>query len=332
MTALSYDERTNGGAPRELAHRASTSTGMLLAFTSAACFGLSGPLARGLMDAGWSAGAAVAVRVAVGALVLLWPALAALRGRWWLLRDNLSTLAGFGLVAVAGCQFAFFSAVAHLPVGVAILVEFTAPVAVVAWLWLRRGHRPGLLTLVGGLLAAAGLVLVLDLTGAMTLSVVGLAWALLAMVGAATYFVLSAHHDGDDGRDDGRTALPPLVLAAGGLTVGAVALVTLGAVGLLPFSATTATVGLATGAMPWWVAVAVLGVITAAVSYTTGVAATRRLGARLASFVALSEVLAAVLWAWLLLGELPGLLQLLGGGLVMAGVVVVKLGEPSSRR
>jgi hypothetical protein len=47
----------------------------------------------------------------------------------------------------------------------------------------------------------------------------------------------------------------------------------------------------------------------------------------LASFVALGEVLAAVIWAWLLLGELPRPVQLAGGLLVLAGVVVVKLGE-----
>ena len=52
------------------------------------------------------------------------------------------------------------------------------------------------------------------------------------------------------------------------------------------------------------------------------------LGSRLASFVALAEVVAALLFGWLLLGQLPGPLQALGGVLVLAGVVVVKLGEP----
>jgi drug/metabolite transporter (DMT)-like permease len=67
--------------------------------------------------------------------------------------------------------------------------------------------------------------------------------------------------------------------------------------------------------------------VTAAVSYTTGIAAIRRLGSRLASFVALTEVLAGVVWAWLLLDELPRPVQLLGGVLILAGVVAVKLGE-----
>ena len=77
----------------------------------------------------------------------------------------------------------------------------------------------------------------------------------------------------------------------------------------------------------WWVPVLVLGLVTAGVAYTSGIAAGRRLGSRLASFVALTEVLAAVVAAWLLLGELPRAVQLLGGVLVLAGVVGVKLGE-----
>ena len=76
----------------------------------------------------------------------------------------------------------------------------------------------------------------------------------------------------------------------------------------------------------------VLGVVTAAIAYTSGIAAGRRLGSRLASFVALLEVVAGVLFAWLLLDELPRPVQLLGGALILAGVVAVKMGEGSTAR
>ena len=49
---------------------------------SAASFGLSGSLARGLLDAGWTAGAAVTARIVIAALVLLAPAYVVMRGRW----------------------------------------------------------------------------------------------------------------------------------------------------------------------------------------------------------------------------------------------------------
>ena len=64
---------------------------------------------------------------------------------------------------VAGAQFAYFSAVQRMDVGPALLIEYTAPAAVVVWLWLRHGERPGPLTVAGAGLAALGLVLVLDL-------------------------------------------------------------------------------------------------------------------------------------------------------------------------
>ena len=48
--------------------------------------------------------------------------------------------------------------------------------------------------------------------------------------------------------------------------------------------------------------------------------------------MALTEVLASVLWAWVLLDELPRTIQLLGGLLILVGVVGVKLGERTTVR
>jgi drug/metabolite transporter (DMT)-like permease len=63
------------------------------------------------------------------------------------------------------------------------------------------------------------------------------------------------------------------------------------------------------------------------VAYVSGIVAARALGSKVASFVSLTEVLFAVIWAWLLLGELPGPIQLLGGLLIVGGVVLVRLDE-----
>jgi drug/metabolite transporter (DMT)-like permease len=190
---------------------------------------------------------------------------------------------------------------------------------VICWLWLRHGQRPGRRTLAGAVVAAAGLVLVLDVLSGGSVNLAGVLWALGAMTGAATYFVISA--------DEGN-GLQPLVLEAGGLVTGAVLLLALGAVGLVPMRATTQPVVYADHTVVWWLPLLGLGLVTAALSYTTGIAAGRRLGSRLASFVALMEVLAALLFAWLLVGQMPHLLQLVGGIVVLAGVVLVKLGEP----
>ncbi|MFT7841829.1 DMT family transporter [Saccharothrix sp. BKS2] len=295
--------------------------GLGLAVVSASSFGLSGPLGRGLMEAGWSSAAAVAVRVLLAAVVLVPAALVQLRGRRHLLRRNAPVVVAYGLVAVAGCQLSYFNAVARMDVGVALLVEYTAPVAVVLWLWLRHRQRPGRLTALGALLAVLGLLLVLDLLSGAAANVPGILWALGAMVGAAVYFVLSAREE------DG---LPGTALAAGGLLLGGLVLLLAGAVGLVPFTATTRPVAFDGFTTPWWVPVLLLGVVTAALGYVAGIAATRRLGARLASFVALTEVLMALVFAWLLLGQQPRPVQLLGGLLTLLGVVVVRLGERRS--
>jgi len=298
--------------------------GMVLAVVSAASFGLSGPLARGLLDAGWTPGAVVLARLGIAALVVAPVAARALRGRWSVLRENLRLVLTFGAVAVAGAQFAYFSAVERMDVGPALLIEYTAPAAVVVWLWLRDGERPGRLTVAGAGLAALGLILVLDLLSGADLAPAGVLWALLAMGCAASYFVLAANP---------RSGLPPVALAGAGLATGALVLAVLGAVRILPMQATTASPVYAGSSVSWWLPVVGLGIVTAGLAYCTGIAASRRLGSRLASFVALLEVVAGVTFAWLLLDQLPGALQLLGGALIVAGVVVVKLGErPAASR
>jgi hypothetical protein len=80
--------------------------------------------------------------------------------------------------------------------------------------------------------------------------------------------------------------------------------------------------------LPWWAAVLELAVFAAVTPYVSGIIATRILGAKLASFVGLSEVLFAVLFAWVLLGELPRAIQVLGGLFILAGVVAVRAEEP----
>jgi hypothetical protein len=51
------------------------------------------------------------------------------------------------------------------------------------------------------------------------------------------------------------------------------------------------------------------------------------LGAKLASFVGLAEVVFAIGIAWLLLGQLPTAVQLGGGALIVAGIALVRLDE-----
>jgi drug/metabolite transporter (DMT)-like permease len=99
------------------------------------------------------------------------------------------------------------------------------------------------------------------------------------------------------------------------------------ATGLLPMAFSTADTRLGPWITPWWVSLAGLVVLATVLAYVSGIMAARALGSKVASFVSLTEVLFAVVWAWLLLGELPGAIQLLGGALIVGGVVLVRLDE-----
>lgn len=294
-------------------------TGLVVALASAAAFGGSGPFVKPLLDAGWSPAAAVAVRAGAAGLLLLPLALARVGWRPAVLAAAWRKIVPFGLVAVAGTQLCYFAAIERLPVGVALLIEYLGPVLLVLYTWVRTRARPPAITLVGAVVATGGLFLVLDLTGATDLDLVGVAWAAGAAVCLACYFTLSAR--GGDGD------LPALALTAGGLLVGAAVTATVGVVGLVPLGAATGEVDLLGSTVPWLVPMAIIVVVSTSFAYVAGVEAATRLGARVASFVGLVEVLFAVLLSWLLLDEVPTVVQALGGALIVAGVVLVRSGQ-----
>ncbi|QIV86791.1 EamA family transporter [Glutamicibacter mishrai] len=304
---------------RESATRSTSQVkGVWIALASSAAFGISGSFARGLFEAGWSPTAAVAARMAGAAVVLAIPAILAMRGRWVLVRTNWLSILLFGLFGVGACQLCYFLAVQRLDVGVALLLEYLAPVLIVLVLWARHQKRPSAATIIGTLLSLLGLVAVLDLTGASSIDPIGVLWGLGAAVGLTVYFFISAKVDG---------ALPPIMLSAGGMAVGAITMVLVGSLGILPMTFAAGSGSFAGFQTPWWAALIGLILIATVFSYTTGVMAARELGSKVASFISLTEVLFAVLWAWLLLAELPGLVQLFGGLLIVAGVVLVRVDE-----
>ena len=296
----------------------SAGVGLGLALLSAVTFGTSGTFARSLIEAGWSAEAAVAARVGIAALLLAAPAAVALRGKWGILRHNVGMVGVFGLLAVAGAQVGFFNAVRYLPIGVALLLEYLGIILVVAWMWAVHGQRPRRLTVAGAAAAVVGLLFVLDLTGGERIDPVGVLWGLGAALGLATYYVLSARVD---------TELPSVAMASGGMAVGAALLLLLGAVGALPLRATFGEVTFAGHRTSWLVPIVGLSLVAAVIAYVAGIGAARILGARLSSFVGLTEVLFAVLIAWLVLDELPTIVQLFGSVLIVAGVALIRVDE-----
>jgi drug/metabolite transporter (DMT)-like permease len=292
--------------------------GLAFALMSAASFGTSGTFGSSLITAGWTPALVILIRISLGALILAVPTWLALRGRWQLLWDGRKIVILYAVLAVACAQVFYFNAVQRLSVGIALMLEYLGIILVVGWMWARHGRKPARLTIAGSVLALVGLALVLDLFGANKIDPIGVLWGLGAAVGLAAFFLISAQT---------QDALPPVAMAGMGMGIGSVVLLGFGLIGVLPLGAGASTVQLAGSTVPWWVPVIGLSVIAAALAYAVGIVAARMLGATLASFVGLSEVLFAVLFAWLLLNELPQGVQLVGGVLIVAGVALVRVDE-----
>jgi len=300
--------------------------GLLFAVGSALAFGSSGPFAKALMEAGWSPTAAVVARLAGGALVMAVFA-TIVRPGW--IREALrhaKIVVLYGAIPIAGAQLFYYNAVAHLSVGVALLLEYTAPIIVVAWVWMTTRRRPTNLTLAGVALAVAGIMLVLNVFSDAHINLVGVAWALAAAVCAACYFVMSAN--ASNSKDDSES-VNPITLAAGGLVVGAAAVTLLGVVGIMPLTFTTNDTVIAGWTTSWVVPVVALGVVATAVAYTLGIVGISMLRPRFASLVGLSEVMFAVLAAWILLGEAMTTIQAVGGVIVLLGLALARQGDRS---
>jgi drug/metabolite transporter (DMT)-like permease len=355
-TAQRLDVARQNGSPAQASSRRRAAVGGIsIGVVSAATFGTSGTFGTSLLDAGWTPGTAVLVRITLGALILTIPAVIALRGRWALLRRSWRTTVAYGMFGVVGCQVCYFNALQRMPVGIALLIEYTGAILVVAWLWLRHGHRPRRLTIGGAAAAIAGLALMVAVGGpaqagaksAGGIGPVGLAWALAAAVSMAAYFLLSAgpaapaagtiDAPGTTGAGDAAgsadsaaarpAALPPIALASAGLWLGAALLALLLAVHAMPYGAGSGDVTLLRHQVSWALPMAGIALISTAVGYSTGIIAARRLGAKLASFIGMSEILFAACYAWALLGQVPSGTQFVGGALILAGVTLVKIDE-----
>jgi drug/metabolite transporter (DMT)-like permease len=308
-TAVTKDVRGREGLGAPVAG------GMAMALTSAATFGVSGPIAKSLLGAGRSPLAVVLLRIGGGALALAIPAALVLRRQSRLSRRGWTTMTLYGVFAIAGVQLGYFNAVQTLSVGVAMLLEYLASVLLLGFVWWRTGSRPSPASLVGAAVALVGLTFVIDVFGGVQVDLQGMAWGLFAALCLACYYQLSARA-GDE--------LHPVVMAAGGCVVGFVAMGVVALLGLLPVHASTAPTLVLGHPTSWLVPALVLVLVSTAAAYLTGILGVQRLGSRVASFVGLTEVLFAVLWAWLLLSELPTVVQLLGGLLVTVGVILVR--------
>ena len=285
--------------------------GLVIAVGASLAFGTSGAFIKPLFEAGWSPAAAVAVRTLIAAIILTPFAVRSLRGQWSVLWRGRWRVLGMALVGVAGCQLVYFMAVARIPVGTAILVEYLAPVLLVLFAWATTRKIPKPVVLIGSIVAIAGLVLVIGPAAFASVDMLGVFFAFLAAIGAAGYYLIAARPS---------EGLPGVALAWSGLFVGSLVLFVLGGLRAVPFAMVFTDVPFVGSTAPWWVPLGIVALFGTAVGYAASIIATGLLGSRLMSFVALLEVVFATMFAWLIMRESLTLPQLLGGVLILAGI------------
>ncbi len=283
-----------------------------VAVLSAAAFGLSGTFIKPLLDAGWSPGAGSITRTGIAAVVLAIPTWRALRGKWSAVREHWLAVLVFGAIGIAGTQTAYFTAVSRIPVGTALMIEYLSPIVLVVATAIWQRKFPAARVIAGALLAIGGLGLVLGLGGGAALDPVGVSAAFIAALVCAVYFQLSA-----------TVPVPPLALTGLGFVIATAVSGVLGVTGLVPVQIGDWTVSLAGTQLSAVVPLAVVVGIATVVAYSMEVTAASHIGARAASFIALTEVLFAIVAAAVVLGQLPGVMQLAGGALLVLGVVCV---------
>jgi drug/metabolite transporter (DMT)-like permease len=295
-----------------------TTAGVIFGVASSVSFGASGPFAKALIEAGFSPLQAVWLRI-LGALIILAGLCAATRGRESLsaLRRHGGLVAVYGLVAVASCQALYFVAASRLPVGVAILLEFTGPVLVVGWVRFVRRQHVARVSAVGVLVAMAGLCLVVQIWSDVHLDTVGILAGLGAGAGNATFFLLIDRLTG---------SVDPLTLTTGGMVVGAVALLPLAAPWSAPWSVLGRQIPLGSGTAPGWLLAGSVILVSTVIAYLAGAAAVQRLSAPVAAGLAYVEPASAAAIAWIALGERLSGTQIAGGLVVLAGAFLAQRG------
>jgi len=290
--------------------------GLMLALGAAVAMGSAAAALKAMDPTGLPALNVAQARLLIGATALMTVALVLRRGRVRVARRDWWLVGAYGVVSLAANQVVFTMSLSRLPVGVALLLEYLAPVLVALWVrFVQRTPLPGLVWvgIVGTLL---GLGLLGRVWTGFALDGVGFVLGLLAAVTMAARFLLA---------DRGLRRLDLLVLVAWGTTVAAGALLLTGLVAPFPMGALAQEVDLNGAGVPIAVLLAWVGLVGTAGGVLLAVAAQRLLAPTAASLVLSLEVVVGAGLAHVFLGEEPTDVQLVGGVVMLAGVAVAQV-------
>lgn len=227
-----------------------------------------------------------------------------------------------GLVGVAGVQWAYFIALDRLPVGMALLLEYLAPLLVALWARfvqlqaLPRRAWAGLGVALVGLALATGVA-----QGELRFDGWGVAAGLGAAVCFATYFLVG---------ERGVTELDPLQVVLWSFGVGALAMNLVQPLSAFPVSVLREDVSLLgrleTTVAPGAVLLGWVVVLGTLLPFALVLAAMNHLSASTVTTVAMLEPVGVVVLGWVWFHESLGAVAVVGCALVLAGVVATQTG------
>jgi drug/metabolite transporter (DMT)-like permease len=297
--------------------------GYLFALAAALLFGANGSLTKQIIEAELTATQLTQFRtlgtaVLAGALLLIFD-----RGAFRLSRRQLLVMAILGVFGVALLQATYAFALSLMPVGITLLLEYTAVlmVALFAFFVFKEKVKARLWIAIG--LVLAGMAVVAQVWDS-SLDPLGVLFAMIAAVTLAFYFLVGERQVG---------ATSPLTVAFWTMTFAtAFWAIFSGWWELRPATFTTAVqVGgsVADVDLPLIVPLVVTVVLGSFAPFLLSFYALKHLSATAAGIVASSEVIFAFLAAWLWLGEQLDLLQIAGAAVVLIGIVLAQTARSS---
>lgn len=292
--------------------------GYLYALLGAILFGLNGSVTKVLIEAGLSPSQVTLARVAGTALISGIVLLFLNRRAFRIPLRLLPVLALLGVVGIALLQFSYAIAVTLLPVGIALLFEYTAVlmVALVAFLFFKEQVKARLWIAIACVLV--GLAVVAQVWTA-TLDGFGVVMAFTAAVTLAFYFLLGERLV---------WRISPLAVVFWTMTFAAVFWLIFGdwwklAPGVLG-TPVSLSGNLDAAFVPLWVPLLWNVVIGSFAPFLLSLLALKYLSATAVGIVASSEVIFAFIFAWIWLREGLGIVQLVGAVVVIVGIVLAQ--------
>lgn len=299
-------------------HLTDKTKGTALALLGTLLFGLNASTSKVVMAIGIMPGQLVGFRSMANAvlagLIVLFTRPQAFKVSW----REIPALMAFGLIGVAIMQWAYSVSLQLLPVGIALLFEYTAIVWVplVSYVIFKEKFKPRLW--LGVVAVIAGLAVVSQIW-AFSLNLVGVLAALLAAAGTTTYFIMGEHTQKD--RDVFSTLFYTMLFSAAFWA----ALNPWWQIDLSKFAESVSLGGSLTAvAVPGWLILVWIGVAGSFLPMLFSYMAMRLLRPTLMGIISTAEVLYAFIFGFVWLGEKISGLQALGGVLVLAGIVIAQ--------